>query len=103
MRGTSVDYKSFDPEQEFDEVTDELYAYVCARDDGLCQRFGCPGGVLHHIKYKGQGGKNKANNLILLSTEAHVGKNGEHNLPIDVNYYYGRVKKNEKRFRRSLV
>ena len=103
MRGISVNYKDFDPEEEFDTVTDELYEYVCARDDGICQRYGCPGGVLHHIKYKGQGGKNKASNLIVLSSNAHVGKEGEHSIPLDVNYYYSRVKRNEKRFRNNLI
>lgn len=98
-----MDFKSFNPEQCYPTVTDELYAYVAERDRELCQVTGGPGGVLHHIKYKGQGGENKANNLIILSTDAHVGKDGEHSKPRDVEYYYSRVKANEKRFRRELV
>jgi len=99
-----VDYKSFDVDECFDGVSDELYEYVCSRDNGICQVLGCEGGVLHHIKYKSAGGENKASNLILLSLKAHVGKGGEHTgSPKDVEYYYSRVKANEKRFRRELV
>ena len=98
-----MNYKQFDPEQCYDSVTEELFQYVIARDNELCQVTGGQGHEVHHVKYKSKGGKNKANNLILLSMDSHNGKNGEHRKHRDVDYYYSRIKANEKRFRRELV
>lgn len=94
--------KNFNPEEEFDEVTEELWQYIYARDNGLCQVYGGEGEHAHHVEYKGQGGKNKANNLILLSERAHLEE--EHGKsPRGAKYYLRKIKRNEKRLRENLV
>ena len=95
-----MDFKNFDIEKEYDKVTEELRQYVYERDGGLCQVFGGAGTECHHIIYLSAGGKNKANNLILLSNTGHniVHEEGgyEHSLLL-------RVKKNEERFRQRII
>lgn len=94
--------KQFDPEEEFEEVTEELWQYVYERDNGLCQVYGGAGEHTHHAVYKSQGGKNKANNLILLSEKAHLAE--EHGkTPRGSDYYLRKIVKNEKRFRERMV
>ena len=96
-----MNYKTFDPEEEFDEMTEELVDYCHTRDNGLCQVKGIEGSEFHHIVYRSQGGKNKANNLILLSQKAHY---NEHCVePLDEEFYFNAIKRNEKRFRRNMV
>jgi len=97
-----MNFKEFNPENEYDDMTEELYNYVIARDGGLCQLLGIHGSEVHHVVYRSRGGRNKANNLILLSGKAHV----MHHSGIDRKdnqYYLDRIKKNEERFRRNLV
>lgn len=93
--------KHFDPEQVFDSVTEELWQYVYARDNGLCQVYGSEGEQEHHAVYRSQGGKHKANNLILVSDKAH---DEEHDMKArGSKYYLRKIRKNEKRFRQELV
>lgn len=96
-----MNFKNFDPDECFEEVTEELWQYVYNRDNGICQVSGGEGHETHHIKYRSAGGKNCANNLILLSMKSHW---VEHNVePLNERCYIKQVKKNEKRFRARLV
>jgi len=92
----------FDPNQEYDTVTEELWQYVFVRDNGLCQDSGKQGEEAHHIIYRSLGGKNCANNMILLSHKSH---DHEHNKgrTRTVEYYQNRVKMNEEKLRRNIV
>lgn len=96
-----MDYRNFDPEHCYNSVTEELWQYVYARDNGICQVKGGQGEVVHHIKYRSKGVEHKANNLILLSDKEHKKEHNKRHL--DPNYYLERVKRNEKRFRERLV
>lgn len=95
--------KNIDPEKEFSEVTEELYHYVVNRDDGLCQVCGCRADHVHHIKFKSQLGKNKANNLVCLCREHHIdlvhADSGNKELEI---FLLERVAKNEARYRSRI-
>lgn len=93
---------AFDPSQEFDTVTEELWQYIFARDNGICQNCGKAGEHSHHVVYRSLGGKNCANNMILLCFRCH---DQEHNIrqTRTVDYYLNRVKLNEEKFRRNLV
>ena len=90
------------PETEFSEVTEELWQYVFWRDNCICQNCGGAGNEAHHIIYRSLGGKNKANNLILLCWKCH---HHEHNIGAtrSVEYYQNRVKVNEEKYRKRLV
>lgn len=93
---------SFDPNREYDTVTEELWQYLFIRDNGICQNCGKVGEEGHHIIYRSLGGKNCANNLILLCNKCH---HHEHNIGMTrtVEYYQNRVKKNEEKLRKNLI
>ena len=94
--------KDIDPNEIQDEIDDELYNYVVTRDNGICQVCGAPGVEVHHVKYKSLGGKNKANNLILLCWLDHkVMEHGKK--PKSKEFYFERIKINERRLRKNLV
>ncbi len=96
-----MSFASFDPEEEFIDITSELWYYVYERDSGLCQICGAAGTEVHHVKYKSRMGKNKANNLILLCQKHH---NYNHDTEsIDEEYLLNRIKKNERKMRLRLV
>lgn len=93
--------KDFDPEQCFPKMVEELYEYVHARDDGLCLKCGNPGGPPHHVIYKSQGGKNKANNLATLCAKCH---DEIHNKKDTVReLLLQKIKESESRFKQRLV
>ena len=96
--------RSFDAEQEYSEITRELAEYVYARDGDLCQVTGERGGVLHHVLFKSQGGKNCANNLVLLSTRGHLIQHGLiKGTAVSVKVLRALIKTNEERLKRSFV
>jgi len=93
---------ALNPEREFNEVTEELWQYIYARDNGICQNCGKAGDHVHHVVYKSLGGKNCANSLILLCFRCH---DREHNICATrtVEYYLNRVSSNEKKFRERII
>ena len=92
----------FDPDKRFDEVTEELWQYVNTRDNGICQICALKGIQLHHIKYRSQGGKNYANNLILLCLLCHnIGIHTKYN--VEPNLLVQRARENEEKLRANLV
>lgn len=95
----------FDPNEEFEGFPEELWQYVYTRDNGICQITGGGGSQEHHILHKSHGGKNCANNLILLSKRGHDIQHGKDRLtgPIRKKVLKEKVRKNEERLRRSLV
>lgn len=60
-----------DPSFDYDEVTEELYAYVAWRDDELCLLCAKGASHVHHIIFRSQGGKHRANNLACLCEYCH--------------------------------
>jgi 5-methylcytosine-specific restriction endonuclease McrA len=96
--------KDLDPKKEYAEVTEELYVYVVTRDNYLCQMCGKIGHDVHHIIFRSQQGKHKANNLILLCNECHTGNFGVHGLTKEVEQQLlKRVERNENRFRQRMI
>lgn len=90
------------PNEKFPKVTEELWQYIFARDNELCQRCGKGGEQAHHIKYRSHGGQNYANNLILLCVKCHLYR--EHNgQGVDSKILLERIIENERRFRETLV
>jgi 5-methylcytosine-specific restriction endonuclease McrA len=93
--------KKLDPNEAFPEIDEELWQYVHSRDNGLCQVCSMGGFEAHHVVYRSQGGKNKANNLILLCKRCH---HKEHSIkPEERSFYENRITKNEKKFRTNLI
>lgn len=45
--------------------------FVKARDKGLCRCCRKPGGQVHHLRYRSQGGDHDPNNLALLCQRCH--------------------------------
>lgn len=94
--------KDIDPDYNYSEVTEELWQYVYARDNGLCQICGGKGEEEHHLIFKSHGVINSANNLILLCIKCHK---------INIHLWYDvsvkdlrmRVHNNEITFREALV
>ena len=96
--------KDFDPNQKFDIIYEELYSYICTRDNYVCQICGKQGSELHHIEMKSEGGKNFANNLILLCPMCHRGQDGIHGKTTVSKYFLKeRVINNEKKLRENLI
>ena len=94
--------KSLNPNKAQDEMDDVLYNYVATRDNGLCQVCGSEGTQEHHVLYKSMGGKNKANNLILLCWKDHIAEeHGRKARPRQ--FYFDRIKTNERRLREKLI
>jgi len=99
-----MNLKTFDSEKEFNEVTEKLYNYVLIRDNFLCQYCGGPGDELHHILFRSQQGKNKANNLITLCIECHRGHNGIHGRGKDLKKeFMKKVFLNERKLRKEMI
>lgn len=92
----------FDSNKEYNTVTEELWQYVSLRDSDLCQNCGKVGQEAHHIVYRSLGGKNCANNLVLLCTKCH-GCEHSFGRTRTVEYYQKRVKQNEEKLRRNLI
>jgi 5-methylcytosine-specific restriction endonuclease McrA len=91
---------SFDPEQEFDTMTQELRDYVYSRDEGQCLKCGNLGSDPHHVIYRSKGGKHKANNIATLCNKCH---HKIHNITDDVKgLLLQRIKESEQRLRDSL-
>jgi 5-methylcytosine-specific restriction endonuclease McrA len=94
---------NLDPNFEYPEVTKDLRDYVFTRDNGLCQLCGKEGDHTHHIIFKSLGGKNTANNLIILCGIHHTGNEGVHGkLGNMKSLLQDKVARNEERFRKKL-
>lgn len=54
-------------------VTEDIFFSIHLRDSGMCQRPDCraSGTEVHHKIFKSQGGKDEAENLVLLCQEHH--------------------------------
>jgi 5-methylcytosine-specific restriction endonuclease McrA len=93
--------KSFDPNQVFEELTDDLREYVFARDEGLCVKCGNQGSEPHHIIYRSHIKGHCANLIATLCYRCH-GK--IHTVKDDVKkLLLQRVQENEKILRERLV
>ncbi len=91
----------FNPEEEFEKVTEELHRYVSARDDDKCLLCYSLGGDHHHVKYRSHQGKHKANNLATLCNKCHY---KIHNISDGVKeLLISRIKESEKLFRERLI
>lgn len=90
------------PNEEYGDVTEELWNYIYERDGGLCQNCGKCGSEAHHIIYRSLGGKNSANNLTLLCLRCHGREHGEGRTR-SVEYYQKRVMVNEEKLRKRLI
>jgi 5-methylcytosine-specific restriction endonuclease McrA len=99
-----MNLKSLNPNKVYADITELLYNYVVTRDNGICQICGGKGEHLHHIKFKGGGGKNMANNLILLCQKCHTGTYGIHGISKNMcNLLLKQLKVNEKRMRDKFI
>lgn len=92
---------SFDPNEEFEELTEELRAYVFFRDEGICQICGKSGSEPHHIKYRSKGGKHCANNLASTCQKCHSKIHNKEDKYKEL--LKTRIEENEKRLRRDLI
>lgn len=92
--------KDIDPSAEYEHQ--DIWEYVYERDCGICQLCGKQGTEQHHIKMKSAGGKDEANNLVLLCKMCHTG-NGHSFSKSQVALMKYKVVKNERKFRRRLI
>ena len=93
--------KLFDPNQVFEDETEDLRNYVFARDDGLCLQCGSQGSSIHHVIYRSHMKGHCANRMGVLCFKCHFSL---HNcIDVEKKLLLLRIEENEKKLRERLV
>ena len=92
---------NFDPNEVFEELTDELRSYVFFRDNGVCQICGKSASEPHHVIYRSHGGKHCANNIASICNKCHYKIHNKQDKYKEL--LLTRIKENEQQLRRDLI